>query len=136
MRYLECMAFAPDLPKAARRHIQAADILNGGHRRDVAGYLYGIAAECAIKQLTIPIPMAPQHDKKAILYSHFPELRTRLRDAISGRNTSTLARFIYNDAFLNNWDIGMRYSNGTQIRSEWIDTWAQQANAVVSAMGT
>jgi len=130
------MAFTPDLPKAARRHLQAADFLNSGPRRDVAGYLYGIAAECAIKQLTIPVPMGPQHDKSAILYAHFPELRTLLRDALSGRNTQTLARFVFNDAFLNNWGIGMRYANPAQILSEWVDSWAKQAKDVVNAMGT
>jgi hypothetical protein len=45
------MAFTNKLPKAAYRHLEAADMLcaDPGRRKDVAGYLYGIAAECAIK---------------------------------------------------------------------------------------
>ncbi|WP_437626584.1 hypothetical protein [Sorangium sp. So ce1151] len=69
------MAFSPDLRAAAYRHLQAAEKLcsDPGSRRDVAGYLYGIAAECAIKQMVIRVPLPPQHDKKAIEYAHFPE---------------------------------------------------------------
>jgi hypothetical protein len=80
------MAFVNKLPEAARRNLQAADTLDAGHRRDVAGYLYGIAAECAIKQMLKPVSLPPEHDKEAIFYAHFPELRTLLRDALKGRN--------------------------------------------------
>ena len=45
------MDYKPDMPAAARRHIEAADALVDGFRPDVAGYLYGIAAECAIKSM-------------------------------------------------------------------------------------
>ncbi len=38
-----------DFPASARRHLVAADRLIGTDRTDVAGYLYGWAAECALK---------------------------------------------------------------------------------------
>jgi hypothetical protein len=47
------MAFAPNLRSAARRHLEAGSELNRGPRRDVAGYLFGIAAECAVKAMLI-----------------------------------------------------------------------------------
>src|SRR5271165_4857767 len=53
------MAFAIDMPAAARRHLLAADTLVQGPRRDVAGYLYGIAAECAIKAMMIDAGLRP-----------------------------------------------------------------------------
>lgn len=134
------MAFTHDLPRAAHRHLQAADMLRAapGHRKDVAGYLYGIAAECAIKHMVIPIQLPPEHDKRAIEYAHFPELRTLLRDALQGRhrNSRALSVFIFNDAFMNNWHITMRYADARQIDSRWVEDWQQQARDAVNAMGT
>jgi len=66
------MAFIPKMPEAARRDLQAAEQLDAGPRRDVAGYLYGIAAECAIKEMIKPIRVPLEHDKDAIFYAHFP----------------------------------------------------------------
>ena len=46
------MAYKSNYPAAARRHLDAADAPYGPERRRVvAGYLYGIAAECALKAL-------------------------------------------------------------------------------------
>ncbi|WP_437751327.1 hypothetical protein [Sorangium sp. So ce1389] len=89
------MAFTAKLPQAAYRNLQAADVLESGHRRDVAGYLYGIAAECAIKQMMVPLSLPAEHDKNEIFFSHFPELRTRLRDALQGRNAKPLSSFVF-----------------------------------------
>jgi hypothetical protein len=52
------MAFTPNMAGSARRHLQAATTLANGPRRDVAGYLYGIAAECAIKAMTVDAGLA------------------------------------------------------------------------------
>ncbi len=53
-RYTKEMAFTPHMPTAARRHLEAAEILFGNTTRmDVSGYLYGIAAECAVKALML-----------------------------------------------------------------------------------
>jgi hypothetical protein len=75
---------------------------------------------------------------KAIEYAHFPELRTLLRDALQGRNRSVkpLSVFIFNDAFMNNWHISMRYADADQIKGDWVRAWQKQARDVVNAMGT
>ena len=130
------MAFTHKLPEAARRNLRAADVLDEGHRRDVAGYLYGIAAECAVKQMVIPLSLSPEHDKNAIFYAHFPELRTLLRDALKGRNMKPLTVFVFNDGFMNNWHVGMRYADAAQILPGWVNAWRQQARDAVGAMGT
>jgi len=125
---------------AARRHLQAADILceDPGHRKDVAGYLYGIAAECAIKQMVIPLPLPVPQSKDAIFYAHFPELRTLIRDVLQGRNRNVrpLSLFVFNNSFMNNWHISMRYADARQIRVDWVNAWKQQAKDAVGAMGT
>ena len=80
--------------------------------------------------------LPPQHDKDAILYAHFPELRTLLRDALGGRNVKPLWTFLFNDEFMNNWHVAMRYADAKQVRSEWVDAWQKQAKDAVGAMET
>jgi hypothetical protein len=130
------MTFTAKMPEAARRNLQAAEQLDAGHRRDVAGYLYGLAAECAIKEIVKPIPIPSKHDKDAIFYAHFPKLRTLLRDALAGRRLKPVLTFILNDAFLHNWDVAMRYADAQQIHPAWVDDWKRQAKHVVGVMGT
>lgn len=131
------MGFTHKFPEAARRHLQAADTLfaDPGHRRDVAGYLYGIAAECAIKQMVIALPLPPQYDKNSILYLHFPELRNILGEALARRRGESLLAFVHNNAFMNNWHVSMRYADARQILPHWITAWQQDARRAVNAMG-
>ena len=133
------MAFAVDMTAAARRHLDAADLLSDGQRRDVAGYLYGIAAECAIKAMMLEAGMQPKTDRKAeddAFFSHFPELRTMLRDALQRRRGTPLSRLVEDDRFLSNWSIRMRYSHGKDIQERWIAAWAAQARQAVGLIGT
>jgi hypothetical protein len=128
------MAFSRNMPAAARRHLDAADRLGpDGVRKDVAGYLYGIAAECAIKAMMEKLPYARDLDA---FYEHFPRLRTLLCESLRGRTGTSLHRLITNekDPFLNNWDVKMRYSDGKGIRSDWILAWQEHARRAVSAM--
>ncbi len=121
------MAYGSDLPSAARRHLHAAEVLDENKRRDVAGYLYGIAAECAVK--AIAIGQLRQDDWHL---KHFPDLRTLLRDGIYGRKLAVLSQFINDDSFMNNWDVKMRYASGKEILDRWVDDWKRQARQVVS----
>ncbi len=127
-----------DMGAAARRHLVAADFLAApGGRKDVAGYLYGIAAECAVKAMMIEAGLRPRIDRRdGPFYEHFPDLRTSLRDTLHGRKGTPLISFIYNDAFMNNWSTDMRYSHGKDIDVRWIDAWAGQARQAVASIGT
>ena len=136
------MAYSNDFPAAARRHYAAAEHLNvqPPGRRDVAGYLYGIAAECAIKAMMVDAGMRPSATDKRTkgdpFYEHFPELRTLLRESMQGRKGTPLIAFIGNDAFLNNWSTRMRYSSGKEIDLRWVDSWREQARQAVASIGT
>jgi hypothetical protein len=126
------------MPSAARRHLLAADILfQEGSRRDVAGYLYGIAAECAIKAIMIDAGHRPKENSKDDpLFAHFPQLRTSLRDFNFGRKGAILHRFISDNNFFSQWDIKMRYCKGSEINSSWIVIWKEQASKAVDSLGT
>lgn len=134
------MAYKPNLHASARRHLEAADALyEAERRRDVAGYLYGIAAECALKAMMQDAgqrPLGNDKRKEDPFYAHFPELKTLLRDSQLGRAAATLKTFIENPSFMNQWDTDMRYCAGDEIKSEWVERWRNQARDVISAIGT
>lgn len=130
------MAFSSDMPAAARRHLEAGNKLKIGNRRDVAGYLYGLSAECAIKALMLEAGFRPTKERSDPFYLHFPQLRTLLLDSLQGRRAGTLSRLVVNANFFSNWAIEMRYSKGDEILKKWIDVWAEQATQAVSSIGT
>jgi hypothetical protein len=132
------MAYSVDMPAAARRHLMAAELLMAPKgRKDVAGYLFGIAAECAIKAMMSEAGLHRASDNREDpFYEHFPNLRTLLRDTLQGRMGTPLINFINRDAFMNNWSTSMRYSNGKDIDVRWIDDWAKQARQAVASIGT
>lgn len=127
------MAFSPNLPAAARRHLIAADVLFAGDRQDVSGYLYGLAAECAVKALMENVSMVRRDDA---FYAHFPELRTILRDTLQGRSARALSAFINDNRFMNNWHVSMRYADGQQVLEQWVSAWREQARRIVSVVGS
>lgn len=132
------MAFSTDMSAAAKRHLTAAELLfDPKGRKDVAGYLFGIAAECAVKAMMFEAGLRPERDNRDDpFYKHFPMLRTLLRDTLQGRKAATLLNLINSHEFMNNWSTSMRYSNGKDIDDRWIDNWAKQARQVVASIGT
>ncbi|MBS4049733.1 MAG: hypothetical protein KGZ69_00830 [Methylomonas sp.] len=132
------MTYSLNVHSAAHRHLLAANILyDEGSRRDVAGYLYGIAAECAIKAMMIDAGQRPIENRKDDpFFAHFPQLRTMLRDRQIGRRGTILRRFIENDHFFSQWDTKMRYCKGTEIEDKWIVNWKDQACDAVACIGT
>jgi hypothetical protein len=133
------MDYSVDMPAAARRNLEAARQIATGPRRDVAGYLYGIAAECAIKAMMIDAgirPLDPESRREDPHYMHFPSLRNALLDKIGGRRAGILAKFVGDPRFLTEWSTSMRYCNGREIRESWLEKWAEQAVQAVASMGT
>lgn len=133
------MAFAPNMPAASRRHCLAADHLTEGGRDDVAGYLYGISAECAVKAMMLAAglrPLPATERRSDPFYAHFPELRTMLRDRLQGRQGTVLRRFIEDNKFMAQWDTKMRYCKGSDIDKKWVKAWKDQAHQIVAAIDT
>lgn len=135
------MSYSPaDFPTSARRHLEAAEALfDQEKRRDVAGYLFGIAAECALKAMMLEAglrPLEKDRRREDPFYAHFPQLKTQLRDRQLGRAATPLKTFIENSNFMSQWDTDMRYCKGDQIRPDWVERWRYQARDVVGAIGT
>lgn len=133
------MAYKMNLVDAAHRHMEAANCLHDCappcRRRDVAGYLYGIAAECALKEI-----MRQSHNWRMLerddgpFYAHFPVLKSMLRDSAQGRYAGVLRRFAEDDAFMNEWDITIRYAPRADIADRLVEGWQAHASKVIAAM--
>jgi hypothetical protein len=126
------------MDRAAERHFKAAECLyekTGLHC--VAGYLYGIAAECAIKHimrhagLTAHLPKGK--DKNNPMYAHFPSLKILLRNYIQGRMAQVL-RPVLDDQFMQDWDISMRYTATRSVSKKKVDHWRNQARSIIITM--
>ena len=131
------MNYNSDMKKAARRNFQAAEELLNTHRKDVAGYLYGLAAECAIKAAMSKSgmrPLAPTERRNDPFYAHFETLKTLLRDTTSGRRGTELRLYSENSAFMQHWDTSMRYSDGKAIQDKWIVRWRNDAVQAIAIM--
>jgi hypothetical protein len=125
------MSYDVDMPAAARKNIQAADLLDGSRRRDVAGYLYGLAAECAVKAMMVEAGIRLD----SLFYLHFPELNTGLRDRLQGRRGGPLNRLVLDLTFMSAWNIKMRYAKLGQVADVWVDRWREQARRAVNTIG-
>jgi hypothetical protein len=129
--------FQANLRAAAYRHLLAGEKLLGGHRNDVAGYLFGWAAECALKKMMQNSGMKPltEAQRRADpFYAHFQTLKLLLRDTASGLLATKLRTYAEDASFMQFWDISMRYSDGKAIQQAWVDRWHQDAKHVLGAM--
>jgi hypothetical protein len=137
------MPYSVDLTASAWRHLQAANLLDDAdassarRKRDVAGYVYGIAAECALKQIMRQSGIRTRSDsgrREDPYYAHFPALKTMLRDRLHGRRAGDLRKFAEDDGLMNEWDTDMRYAPGRDITAARVDRWRKHAHTLVSAM--
>lgn len=117
-----------NMTKAARRNWSAAERLRtaGAPDRTTSGYLYGIAAECAIKASFRELPWTTD-SRDGPVFAHFPQLRTKLRDAISGRGAARFTRFT-DPHYMEGWTIDIRYSDGSRPDEATLQLWRSHAD--------
>lgn len=121
-----------DYVKAARRTWEAAEALPETCQ-SVAGYLYGVVTECAVKAIMRRKGLAELVDDRPIdpYYSHYPHLASRLRERIAGRGQAELAPFTEN-GFLSQWSTEMRYSDGRAISAKMVMGWRENAERALA----
>jgi hypothetical protein len=138
------VAFRRDLATAARRHLKAAQVLyktsaSGAQPgcRAVAGYLFGLAGELAMKEMmrTSGIrELSPQQRRDDPYYSHFPMLKTQVADAIRGRRAGELRQLAEHPRLFQHWDTDMRYAQTADVRDEWVLAWKASAESLIEQM--
>lgn len=137
------MAFTQNVENAARRHFGAAEILYEQARPGdqpgcmaVAGYLFGIAGELAVKQLmrnSGMTPLAEAHRRDDPFFAHFPQLKTLLATAV-GRRAVELRRLSEDPRLFQNWDVAMRYAPTTEVNRNWVEAWKDSAGKLIHKM--
>ena len=137
------MAYGQDLQGSARRHFRAASeldkVVSAGAQpgcRAVAGYLYGLAGELAVKALMrdsgmAELPVDQRRDDP--YYAHFPELATQLRNTAQGRRSGELIAIAQSKHF-QNWSTNMRYASTAEVGANGIDTWKASADILIQKM--
>jgi hypothetical protein len=138
------VAYGHDLKKAARRHLHCADMLfatvPAGSQpgcKAVAGYLYGVTGELAVKEMMRdsgmrPLPSTQRRDDP--FYAHFPALKALLLETAVGRRSGELRRLAEDGRLFSNWDTDMRYAPTSDIKDAWVTQWKQQAESLVAKM--
>ncbi len=133
-----------DVAASARRHWDAAEKLYNSSKpgelpgnRAVAGYLYGLAGELAVKQMMRDSgmrPLIPEARADDPFYKHFPHLRTLLLNSARGYHAGELRKLAEDDQLFKKWDIGMRYAPNSDIKPEWVEAWRNSAKVLVGKM--
>lgn len=138
------MASKQDLAGSARRHLDAGRYLHEDKKpgrspgsKAIAGYLYGLAGELALKQLMRrsgmrPLPEVERRDDP--FYAHFPHLKTLLLDQASGRLDSDLRSIASRSELFQYWTIEMRYAPTDTIDPIHTNRWRDQAEELVARM--
>ncbi len=138
------MAYRQDLSNSAKRHLRAADELHAmsssGSQpgcRAVAGYLFGLSGELAVKAIMRQsgmMPMAPDCRRDDPFYAHFQELKSLLRDTVKGRRSGELKKIAEMSTLFQNWDTDMRYAPTEDIQQAWVEAWKISAHDLVHRM--
>jgi hypothetical protein len=137
------MAYTQNVKVAAHRHLNSALVLHAqtsaGSQpgcRAVAGYLFGLAGELAVKQIMRDSgmkPLAATDRKDDPFYAHFPDLKKMLATA-HGRRSQELRKLSENSSLFHNWDVAMRYAPTAEINPNHVDAWKASAEALIDRM--
>lgn len=68
-------------------------------------------------------------------YAHFEALREMLKDRAYGRRVDVIRRFVDDPRTMQFWATTMRYSDGKDVKTEWVTKWQATAKAMVIEMG-
>lgn len=142
---LNAMSDTYKLKNSARRHLRAAEelhtIASAGTQpgcRAVAGYLFGLAGELAVKQMMQEAgiqKLASEHRRQDPYFAHFPQLKTLLNYQLCGRRSGPLAAVVQSDSLFDRWSTEMRYNRTQDINDNDVSSWRTTATHLVQQMG-
>lgn len=138
------MAYGQDLSNSAKRHLRAANELHAltsaGSQPGcgaVAGYLFGLSGELAVKAMMRDSgikKLTAEYRRDDPYYAHFPEIKTRLLNALKGRRSGELRKIAETAALFQNWNTDMRYAPTADIDPAWVESWKTSAHDLVARM--
>lgn len=120
-----------DYIEAGRRMYNDADVLFDIKSYPTATHLYGLAAECAIKEALKRVPGG----EREIPRKHIPLLLDDAKRWLSGRSRTHLFNVIKNPDYMSGWDIGNRYWPNDQFDERSSKKIRRDALKALSALG-
>lgn len=134
--------YPTNVKAAAKKHWYAAEALYtnqaaGNNNKAVAGYLYGLAGECGLKQLMWACGHRPDEDGKCKdhpFYAHFPAIKKGLSALLATRMDSKLNTILSRSGLMQNWDTQMRYSAPGAIADRDVARWKEDAQFILKKM--
>lgn len=126
------MAYTTSMESAAHRHYNDAVLLQNNQRRDNAGYHFGLAAECAVKHVLVRDCGLRSHE--APWWQHFPDLRNDGLLHINSRQGAELRKLLEAPAYMQEWNITMRYAENGAIDAVRLQRWQTQANQALGLL--
>jgi hypothetical protein len=112
-----------DYLDAAKRHMADAESLKPSSWAN-ADHLFGVAAECALKQVMVSLKMAIHPDGNPKDWGHkvhMPSLWPAFQSFAQGRLASRYLQPLSPDNLFSRWSIEQRYSNRASIPKSQVD---------------
>ena len=125
------MAYTKDLSDAAGRHFKDGRKLQEAKHYDGAGYHYGFAAECALKDRLLAAGVRADDDS---IWKHFPELPSFALRALSTRSAAPLRTIFERKDFFQYWSTDMRYAVTGSVDEARAEKWRNQANQALGLL--
>jgi hypothetical protein len=119
------MAYTTDMQVAAHRHYADGCKLLSHKCFDNAGYHFGLAAECAIKQKLVYCGLLTDDEA---FWKHWPTLKGHALLAVVGRQAAPARTLLQRGSFMQHWDIVMRYAQNGSVDEEQANRWKADAN--------
>lgn len=132
------------LANAALRHKRCAMRLAARQEQAQAGYLIGLAAECALKYhmqgVGFVLIRARRRNRKTTpdpLFLHFPDLQAEFLSQGQGILGASVARLLADPQLFNGWTVKMRYrdekSSPAIVRR--YERWLEQTDRIFAEVG-
>ena len=138
------MVYSTDFSTSARRHLRSAcelyQVTAAGAQPGcfaVAGYLFGLSGELAVKEIMRNSgmkPLPPDQRRDDPFFAHFESLKSRLSDHIFGRRAGELRSIAEDGRLFQHWDTDMRYAPTAEIQKARVDDWLNSAQTLVAQM--
>ncbi|MDL5598903.1 hypothetical protein QS468_39775 [Bacillus subtilis] len=135
------MSYDQNPSGSARRHLTAARelhaITDSGKQpgcNAVAGYLFGLAGELAVKAIMLDSGMRPSRTPGDAFFQHFPAIKAVLKDQIHGRRAGELRQIAEDNALFDTWHTNMRYSSTNNINPVKVIAWKSSAEQLIARM--
>jgi len=120
-----------DFEIAAARHFHDGDLLHNSACYPTATHLYGLAAECALKQYLRKLP----NKNVKIPWDHIPHIANSVARQINKKKDKKLYDLVTNKNYFIAWQVSDRYLPDSYFNTENCQLYRKQAQRTLAQTG-